>query len=395
MDWGACPTPGERVPVKVKIAVKGILQINPLCGVATVHFQLSLSWKDLRLVKKADHKIPRDLWRPCIRFSSAADSYVFISAATPATSDIILETRTWSEGYCKYYLTFWGDVENPMNLTEFPFDEDSIDFRFTGGLLRDGTQSKEFTLFAAEPLVSFAFSNQLPEYDILGCSYVEYNGRDGNSSITWGITVRRKHWYYFFKVMLLMWLIVMLSLCTFLFDPSELEQRMNLTATMFLATAATLYVVGQDLPKTEKLNKMDKLLIVTLLMLFLVGGESCIVFLRSKGHNDGERAPAIDRYASIMIAFFYALTNLSLFLQPALRLWWHGDTPRFLPSERVFISYKDIPKYNPWGGGCAATITTKGRETSRNLPMQIVPQIKQKGSATPSGGSSILKRSVV
>ena len=94
------------------------------------------------------------------------------------------------------------------------------------------------------------------------------------SFITLGINVRRKHAYYFFKVTVLMWLIVLLAMPTFLFGFAELEQRMALTATMFLATAATLYVVGQDLPKTENLNKMDLLLLGTLGVLFAVGGES-------------------------------------------------------------------------------------------------------------------------
>jgi hypothetical protein len=39
-----------------------------------------------------------------------------------------------------------------------------------------------------------------------------------------------------------MWLIVLLAMPTFLFGFGELEQRMALTATMFLATAATLYI---------------------------------------------------------------------------------------------------------------------------------------------------------
>ena len=72
---------------------------------------------------------------------------------------------------------------------------------------------------------------------------------------TVGISMRRKHQYYFFKVTILMWLIVLLSMPVFLYGFDELNDRMGLVSTMFLATAATLYVVGGDLPKTRKLNR--------------------------------------------------------------------------------------------------------------------------------------------
>ena len=133
---------------------------------------------------------------------------------------------------------------------------------------------------------------------MLGVSYISYRKFE-HSYITVGISLRRKHQYYFFKVTILMWLIVLLSMPVFLYDFDELKDRMGLVSTMFLATAATLYVVGSDLPKTENMNTMDELLLGTLAIIFAAGAESIAVSVlherrrsrRSRGargrHRDG------------------------------------------------------------------------------------------------------------
>ena len=129
--------------------------------------------------------------------------------------------------------------------------------------------------------MKFFFDRHLPEFQLLGVSYIAYRKFE-HSYITVGISLRREHQYYFFKVTILMWLIVLLSMPVFLYDFDQLEARMGLVSTMFLATAATLYVVGSDLPKTADLNKMDKLLLGTLAVIFAAGAESIAAIASSE-----------------------------------------------------------------------------------------------------------------
>ena len=116
---------------------------------------------------------------------------------------------------------------------------------------------------------------------------------------------------------------------------------MALTATMFLATAATLYVVAQDLPKTEQLHKMDKLLLGTLGMIFATGAESIAVFLLHK--TNVVAAQALEHFVSVSLPAACFLLNAVLFGRPAVQLWFHGSHPKKILEERAFISWDEIP----------------------------------------------------
>ena len=164
--------------------------------------------------------------------------------------------------------------------------------------------------------------------------------------------MRRKHQYYFFKVTILMWLIVLLSMPVFLYDFDQLEARMGLVSTMFLATAATLYVVGSDLPKTENLNKMDKLLLGTLAVIFAAGAESIVVCAL---HEDGDMdaAEALEDATVVALPLLYATLNAVLFGVPVLRACCHDmncrkQAPRSVCAERTFIPWGQVKKINPW-----------------------------------------------
>ena len=121
-----------------------------------------------------------------------------------------------------------------MDLRAFPFDEDSIDFRFVGSRFRSGETATEKELILkcrSTEFVRCYFSRHLHEYEIQGVSYINYCAR-GFSYIVWGISLRRMFSYYFYKVTLLMWLIAGISMQVFLFSTEELEQRQELAAAM-------------------------------------------------------------------------------------------------------------------------------------------------------------------
>ena len=55
-----------------------------------------------------------------------------------------------------------------------------------------------------------------------------------------------------------LYLVTALSFTTFEFEVDDLENRNNTVLTTFLAAFAMLYVVGEALPKTDFLTKVDK-----------------------------------------------------------------------------------------------------------------------------------------
>eukprot|EP01043_Picozoa_sp_COSAG02_P076560 COSAG02_NODE_16323_length_1093_cov_0.911469_3_plen_69_part_01 len=61
-----------------------------------------------------------------------------------------------------------------------------------------------------------------------------------------------------------------------IFDVDDLANRMSMGTTMFLASFATLYVVGAELPKTHFLTSIDQVVVTTLLFLALMAANSWI-----------------------------------------------------------------------------------------------------------------------
>jgi hypothetical protein len=370
----ACsPTPGEPVAVSLTVWVEDIRNIDAKTSTASMMIQFGYQWVDPRLVKAcredSQFVLPDDLWKPGLKMVNGI-------AEAQTTLDSVPDVRIVdaNKGEVFQCFVFAGEVDNPMDLDNFPFDEDAVDIRLSGCRMRNGraASASDFILRAHEgpKFVTFFFERHLPEFELLGVSYVEYIDIWKNSCVTFGIHIRRKHWYYFYKVTVLMWLIVLLSMPTFLFGFEELEQRMALTATMFLATAATLYVVGQDLPKTEELNKMDKLLLGTLAMIFATGAESIAVFLLHK--TDEAAAQRLEDFVAVSLPAAYSLLNIVLFGWPAVRLcWFQGSHPTKIRKERAFIPWNEVCKVDPWGADSRSQILTEGKEHCGFTAMEV------------------------
>jgi len=179
------------------------------------------------------------------------------------------------------------------------------------------------------------------------------------------ISHARRCRYYFYKVILLMWLIVGLTCSAFLFPPTHLEQRMNIAATMFLATAATLYVTSADLPKTSKLTKLDILVVGTLFIQFMVAVESCTLY---SIHEDvgTEKALIVDRLCALTGSLIYLALNIWLFFWEVAKdisadMNLRSDVVR---EERRFVPWEDVPQNDPWGAGEDSRILTPEADQS-------------------------------
>ena len=75
-------------------------------------------------------------------------------------------------------------------------------------------------------------------------------------TVTFYLTRRAQH--YFWKVLLPLYTLVLFGLFTLAFGADQLSDRTSLSSNMFLASFAVLYVVQDDLPKTDFLTAVDK-----------------------------------------------------------------------------------------------------------------------------------------
>lgn len=367
------PTPDEVhqpyvVPVEFELFVKGIQSIDALRGLASVCLQVNLFWTDSRIAEAfRNHEAwepPRKIWAPGVVLANGMDEEEQLTEKeNPGHRVVVLDKET---GKVRILLHFFGQVDNIMDLNDFPFDHNSLDLRFVGARMLNGrscnTNAYELCPRSYElcnpdkptqHFVHFFFADNLPEFELLGVShhaYQKYFVGCKYSVVAIGIMLKRKHLYYFFKVIILMWLIALLSMPVFLYEFDEFKLRMDLISTMFLATAATLYVVSSDLPKTEKLNKMDKLVLGTLAVIFAAGCESVAVWDRHSILDEGEKE-ALENATMVALPALYALLNITLFVLPVMRQVCKLEKRSWLKEMReghTFTKWSDDQIVEPW-----------------------------------------------
>jgi hypothetical protein len=137
------------------------------------------------------------------------------------------------------------------------------------------------------------------------------------TKVTLDFHVSRKAAYYFWKALLPLYLLTVLSFSTFEFECDNLSDRNATVATYFLAAFAMLYVVGSALPKTDFLTKIDKVIILTTVSLACVG--LAARYLSRVFNNHGvEVANTWNTIIEVGLVATYFISNCIIFL-PA---WW-------------------------------------------------------------------------
>ena len=83
------------------------------------------------------------------------------------------------------------------------------------------------------------------------------------------IHLARKPTFYYLKILLPLWLIVLTSLAPYAVDTDDLQGRLEVLVTLLLSAIAFLYIVQESLPKKSQLTVIDKVVISSLVSLVL------------------------------------------------------------------------------------------------------------------------------
>jgi hypothetical protein len=114
------------------------------------------------------------------------------------------------------------------------------------------------------------------------------------SNVEFCIMVHRNFVYYVWKVLAIVYLLILSSFVCFAMDPiDDFGDRINICLTLFLAAVAFLYVVGENLPKVPYLTLLDKLMLIAFFFIFLAGVESLFAKNMQASHGTGNTLDAI------------------------------------------------------------------------------------------------------
>lgn len=122
----------------------------------------------------------------------------------------------------------------------------------------------------------------LNEWSLHGVStkidnYVDPAKYLGMTDLHIAIHISRSAGYYFWKALLPLYLLTIVSFTTFEFEVDDLSSRNDTVSTHFLAAFAMLYVVGASLPRTDFLTKIDIVIVLTTTLLVIIGITSVVV----------------------------------------------------------------------------------------------------------------------
>lgn len=184
-----------------------------------------------------------------------------------------------------------------MDLAMFPLDSDSISINIGP---KDETIDKVVLKidpakhgFEGAPGDRIKKSN-LAEWAVdVPCVRAGLSGPTGSgnyySNVEFCIMVHRNFMYYVWKVLAIVYLLIISSFVVFAMDPvDDFGERINICLTLFLAAVAFLYVVGESLPKVPYLTLLDKLMLIAFLFIFLAGVESLVAKNLQTSHDKGK-----------------------------------------------------------------------------------------------------------
>ncbi len=323
-DDGALPW------VDMWLSIERVGLVDTVGGTAFVKITVVMYWTDPRLRDwPQGKKLPPALWGPALQLKNTIgdhkeEDYTFELFARNARAGRLKRAR--------FYVC---TIDNPMDLQQFPFDLDIIDatfwtlssFKSLNGLHEGNAQAhtgKTYRLRKVRQegegswVALLSWRGAMAEWDILGVSTSieelppKVEGIE-ITQVTLGLHVARRSKYYVWKALLPLYMLTGLSMGTFHFDTEDLEGRYATVSTFFLAAFAMLYVVGEALPRTDFLTKIDTVIVITTTTLFVTGISALALAKVHKtfGQDVADRCNLI---VECVLIGAYVLANLVIFV---------------------------------------------------------------------------------
>ena len=374
--YGQQPPSDNTFFVDLRFNLFKVTDVNTVDGTAFVNFGIVCYWTDSRLIDWPEGTaLPPELWGPHLMLLNArADLQEVESSFDLVNRD---------NGRLKRGREFKGTVDINMDLRAFPFDMGSIELLFysashwlslNGEKHCSGSRAASGKTYRLRQVceennegkwLNFLWNGTIPEWTLHGVStkIVEKipnpQGQE-HTNVPVSFHVTRKARYYFWKALLPLYLLTLLSMSTFHFDCDDFEGRNSTVSTYFLAAFAMLYVVGSSLPKVNFLTTIDAVIVLTTLTITFTGIIS-LVLVKVEADLGKDAAERWNLIAEVTIIALYVTANLIIFGQPYLKLrravtklthgTQQGGPERPLPTVQKGCEYATlkalIPKAKP------------------------------------------------
>ncbi len=302
------PNPDGPTVVGLAFFVTELRGIDAVADVYTFSGYVRTTWCDPRLAfdpvnAVADERVTfgataekemQSIWSP--------SGFPVDRVGSMEVSDRVLRVR--HDGTVQSDLNISLRVAADFDLRRFPFDRQRLElavesFRWP---------ADDLVLVAEPEATGFSHDFSIPEWRIerVGTrleSSRALRSASAFSRIVLEIDVAREWGFYLWKIMLPLVIIVALSWSIFWMTDESIAGRTRITATGVLTIVAYQFVVGEDLPRIAYLTLLDKVMILSFVLLAVTVVQSLIVAQYQQ--NDMPRAKRIDRFSHLLFPGTY------------------------------------------------------------------------------------------
>jgi hypothetical protein len=253
---------GRATRVVVGAYVVDVAEIDDARRTFTADLYVLLRWNDRRL---ASPKSPRrvlplnTVWHPGVLILNRRN----VNRLLP---DVV---RVGPEGNVEYQQRFQGTFSVPLDLRNFPLDEQALAVRFVS----PGLSPAQLELVPDER------GGRVHEFSILDwavgaptCYADAFVTPDGSeiAGITCTLPARRRTGAYVYQFVIPLTFIVCMSWAPFWMAPEQLGPRQGIAVTSMLTIIAYRFVLASQLPRVAYLTRLDYLLLGCTTLVFLV-----------------------------------------------------------------------------------------------------------------------------
>lgn len=168
----------------------------------------------------------------------------------------------------------WGWFSQPLQLRDFPFDKQRLAFHIVAAGLNENEVKMVPLERDGQSLSAMAAEFSMPDFKVADWRaevrpYLPAGHAPGLAGFILEIDVERLPSYYFWKVILPLCLIIMMSWIPRWLDPKESGTSFSISMTAFLTLVAYLFAIIVLLPKVAYLTRMDRFVLLSTFLVFV------------------------------------------------------------------------------------------------------------------------------
>jgi hypothetical protein len=258
------PEGGGSTEIRCAIVVLDIDEINDAGQSFTVNVYLRIQWNDPREAHGGKGRIIKGLdevWYPQLLFVNKQRAW----------TGMVEDVEITPDGEVVYRQQFWGDFSQPMNLHDYPFDQQV----FALQLVEAGPEKAGDLVLVQDPesessiVENFSVADwKVVHSEVSSEPYVLPNG-DHVDAFAFLFTAKRLSNHHLVKIIAPLLMIVILSWVVFWIDPKDGGSQLGVAVTSFLTMIAFHVALNSRLPEISYLTRLDVFVFGATLLVFL------------------------------------------------------------------------------------------------------------------------------